>query len=309
LIAPHSPRSPPRTPATPSLPLPLPTSQGVLFVWPDEHSAQQAEATPLPLPHGVEWEEYDALPHYTRRLAYGYEVLAENVVDLSHFPFAHHGVGMTTRDQGKPVSDIGMKQLVRGGEGGGGGVWHSGVWHEGVWHGVCGTGCVAQEDVWHGGVWHGDVWHGDVWHGDVWHGDVWHGDVWHGDIDGGLQPVAPTSLTGLAPNPPGPEPESPGDPPSFASDVNDTRSLETAIRTYRMSLNDHLRRQVRYEDDKRIYDAAVASTPAPHGLPPTLPILLRGALLIATLSPFSSPPSPSPSNESSHPPHPLTYGN
>ncbi|CAI7872888.1 unnamed protein product, partial [Closterium sp. NIES-54] len=107
---------------------------GVLFVWPDEHSAQQAEATPLPLPHGVEWEEYDALPHYTRRLAYGYEVLAENVVDLSHFPFAHHGVGMTTRDQGKPVSDIGMKQLVRGGEGGGGvgGQAATRVWHGGV---------------------------------------------------------------------------------------------------------------------------------------------------------------------------------
>ncbi|CAI5970806.1 unnamed protein product [Closterium sp. NIES-65] len=111
LIAPHSPRSPPCTPATPFPPLPLPTSQGVLFVWPDEHSPQQAEAMPLPLPHGVEWDQYDALPHYTRRLAYGYEVLAENVVDLSHFPFAHHGVGMTTRDQGKPVSDIGMKQL------------------------------------------------------------------------------------------------------------------------------------------------------------------------------------------------------
>ncbi|CAI5517903.1 unnamed protein product [Closterium sp. Naga37s-1] len=105
LIAPHSPRSPPCTPATPFPPLPLPTSQGVLFVWPDEHSPQQAEAMPLPLPHGVEWDQYDALPHYTRRLAYGYEVLAENVVDLSHFPFAHHGVGMTTRDQGKPVSD------------------------------------------------------------------------------------------------------------------------------------------------------------------------------------------------------------
>ncbi|CAI5956163.1 unnamed protein product [Closterium sp. NIES-64] len=93
-------------------------SQGMLFVWPNEHSAQQAEATPLPLPHGVEWEEYEVLPHYTRRLAYGYEVLVENVVDLSHFPFAHHGVGMTTRDKGGPISNIGMTQSgVKGFEG------------------------------------------------------------------------------------------------------------------------------------------------------------------------------------------------
>ncbi|CAI5531312.1 unnamed protein product [Closterium sp. Naga37s-1] len=122
-------------PPFPPFPSLRPTPQGVLFVWPDEHSAQQADATPLPLPHGVEWEEYDALPHYTRRLAYGYEVLAENVVDLSHFPFAHHGVGMTTRDQGGPVSDLGVQQLVRGGVAG----RHRDVWHGDVWHGDAGV--------------------------------------------------------------------------------------------------------------------------------------------------------------------------
>ncbi|CAI5511402.1 unnamed protein product [Closterium sp. Naga37s-1] len=113
------PLSPLRARYSPSL---APTSprppQGVLFVWPNEHSAEQAEATPLPLPHGVEWDEYEVLPHYTRRLAYGYEVLVENVVDLSHFPFAHHGVGMTTRDKGGPINNIGMTQSgVKGFEG------------------------------------------------------------------------------------------------------------------------------------------------------------------------------------------------
>ncbi|CAI5460350.1 unnamed protein product, partial [Closterium sp. Yama58-4] len=117
--APEQPGQPPR--AVCSLrecatAFPVREFHGVLFVWPDEHSAEQAEATALPLPEGVEWGEYSVLPHYTRRLAY--EVLAENVVDLSHFPFAHHGVGMTTRAQGGPVSDLAMKQLgVRGFEG------------------------------------------------------------------------------------------------------------------------------------------------------------------------------------------------
>ncbi|CAI5985400.1 unnamed protein product [Closterium sp. NIES-64] len=119
--APEHPGQPPRAVCSPracATAFPVREFHGMLFVWPNEHSAQQAEATPLPLPHGVEWEEYEVLPHYTRRLAYGYEVLVENVVDLSHFPFAHHGVGMTTRDKGGPISNIGMTQSgVKGFEG------------------------------------------------------------------------------------------------------------------------------------------------------------------------------------------------
>ncbi|CAI5955542.1 unnamed protein product [Closterium sp. NIES-65] len=76
--------------------------------------------------------------------------------------------------------------------------------------------------------------------------------------EGGLQPIAPSAPTGPPPDEPGPEPESPGDPPSFAPDVNNPQSVETAIRAYRNTLNDHLRRQLRYEDDKRAYDEAAA---------------------------------------------------
>ncbi|CAI5982362.1 unnamed protein product [Closterium sp. NIES-65] len=76
--------------------------------------------------------------------------------------------------------------------------------------------------------------------------------------EGGLQPIAPSAPTGPPPDEPGPEPESPGDPPSFAPDVNNPQSVETAIRAYRNTLNDHLRRQLRYEDDKRAYDKAAA---------------------------------------------------
>ncbi|CAI5990068.1 unnamed protein product [Closterium sp. NIES-64] len=76
--------------------------------------------------------------------------------------------------------------------------------------------------------------------------------------EGGLQPIAPSAPTGPVPDEPGPEPEPPGDPPSFAKDVHNLQSVESAIRAYRTSLNDHLRRQLRYDDDKRIYDSAAA---------------------------------------------------
>ncbi|CAI5970175.1 unnamed protein product [Closterium sp. NIES-65] len=75
---------------------------------------------------------------------------------------------------------------------------------------------------------------------------------------GGLQPVAPTAPTGPAPAHPGAEPSPPGDPPTFAPNVNDPQSSETAIRTYRTNLQEHLRLQLRYEDDRRIYDEAAA---------------------------------------------------
>ncbi|CAI5980595.1 unnamed protein product [Closterium sp. NIES-64] len=75
---------------------------------------------------------------------------------------------------------------------------------------------------------------------------------------GGLQPVAPTAPTGPAPAHPGAEPSPPGDPPTFAPNVNDPQSSETAIRTYRTNLQEHLRLQLRYEDDRRIHDEAAA---------------------------------------------------
>ncbi|GJP31466.1 hypothetical protein CLOM_g12309 [Closterium sp. NIES-68] len=83
---------------------------GVLFVWPDEHSADQAEATPLPLPNGVDFNEYTVFPAYTRRVPYGFEFLGENLADPLHFPFSHHGVGTTHREQGGPMKAIGIRE-------------------------------------------------------------------------------------------------------------------------------------------------------------------------------------------------------
>ncbi|CAI5984044.1 unnamed protein product [Closterium sp. NIES-65] len=137
--------------------------------------------------------------------------------------------------------------------------------------------------------------------------------------EGGLQPIAPSAPSGPAPNEPGPVPEPSGDPPSFAPNVNNPQSVETAIRAYRTTLNDHLRRQLRLEDDKRTYDDAAArhreylaqlATYTTRLATYTTDIVAWRiadrrtlAILLATI--LSQPPS----NKSSHPPPPPTCGN
>ncbi|GJP37462.1 hypothetical protein CLOM_g21865 [Closterium sp. NIES-68] len=80
----------------------------------------------------------------------------------------------------------------------------------------------------------------------------------------GLQPAQPDAPAGLAPPPPGDAPVSPGDPPTFAPDVNDPQSSETAIRTYRAGLTDHVRQQLLYEASRAEHDAATAAHTTYH---------------------------------------------
>ncbi|CAI5479816.1 unnamed protein product [Closterium sp. Yama58-4] len=111
--APELPGQPPRALASPracATAFPVKEMHGVLFVWPDKHSAHQAESTPLPLPNGVDFNEYTVFPAYSRVLPYGFEFLGENLADPSHFPFAHHGVGTTTREQGGPMKAIAVAE-------------------------------------------------------------------------------------------------------------------------------------------------------------------------------------------------------
>ncbi|GJP60544.1 hypothetical protein CLOP_g17787 [Closterium sp. NIES-67] len=75
----------------------------------------------------------------------------------------------------------------------------------------------------------------------------------------GLQPAQPDAPAGPAPPPPGDAPVSPGDPPTFAPDVNDPQSSETAIRTYRAGLTDHVRQQLLFEASSAEHDAATAA--------------------------------------------------
>lgn len=81
---------------------PTTEQRGILFVWPDPDpsAAARAEATAPPLPVGVDDSFF--LSSFSREVLYGYDMLAENVMDPSHLPFAHHGVGPLRRSAAKP---------------------------------------------------------------------------------------------------------------------------------------------------------------------------------------------------------------
>jgi phenylpropionate dioxygenase-like ring-hydroxylating dioxygenase large terminal subunit len=76
---------------------------GLLWVWTDPTTAATLSTTvPLPvdplLDRFIDHFGNDAA--YMRDLPYGMELLGENLVDLSHLPFAHHSVGGLRRDLG-----------------------------------------------------------------------------------------------------------------------------------------------------------------------------------------------------------------
>ncbi|CAI5517920.1 unnamed protein product, partial [Closterium sp. Naga37s-1] len=90
-----NPPHPPRALASPracATAFPTRELHGILFVWPDSASAEQAERTAIPEPEGVEWDAFDMMVH-ARRLNYSYEIMAENFADPAHIFFAHHGFG------------------------------------------------------------------------------------------------------------------------------------------------------------------------------------------------------------------------
>lgn len=81
--------------------IPVTVALGLIFIWPDENGWEEANRTSPPLPENLTEEfEFSAT---LRDLPYGYEMLAENFVDLSHLPFAHHGVGGLKRSVAKPT--------------------------------------------------------------------------------------------------------------------------------------------------------------------------------------------------------------
>lgn len=82
-----------------------PTSEraGLLWVWTDPATATTLLTT---IPHPVNPLLDRYIDHfgndacYMRHLLYGMEILGENLVDLSHLPFAHHSAGGLKRDLG-----------------------------------------------------------------------------------------------------------------------------------------------------------------------------------------------------------------
>eukprot|EP00898_Chlorokybus_atmophyticus_P009261 jgi/Chlat1/965/Chrsp108S01391 len=83
----------------------LPTKEelGLLWLWPDASSKQQAESTPLPLPRAIREGAAKVNYLYMREIYYGFDYLLDNVLDISHLPFAHHGVIGMQRAMATPI--------------------------------------------------------------------------------------------------------------------------------------------------------------------------------------------------------------
>ncbi len=82
--------------------LPCQQANGLLWVWPDENSADLAASKPLPLSPQVDESKGFVWSSMVRDLAYDWQTLIENVADPSHVPFAHHGV-QGDRNRAKPI--------------------------------------------------------------------------------------------------------------------------------------------------------------------------------------------------------------
>lgn len=86
---------------------PVRVEASMIFVWSDPDSYEELGKTvSIPtfpaLDSAVETRGESIC--FMRDLPYGYELLGENLLDLSHLPFSHHGVGGLTRDLGCPMS-------------------------------------------------------------------------------------------------------------------------------------------------------------------------------------------------------------
>eukprot|EP00850_Spirogloea_muscicola_P007222 SM000036S13266 [mRNA] locus=s36:245418:247515:- [translate_table: standard] len=77
--------------------------QGIMFVWPNSGGWERAAAVAPPVVPECDDTATWRVSGLARDLPYGYEVLVENIVDPSHLPFAHHGVGDLKRKDGKPL--------------------------------------------------------------------------------------------------------------------------------------------------------------------------------------------------------------
>jgi phenylpropionate dioxygenase-like ring-hydroxylating dioxygenase large terminal subunit len=90
---------------------------GLLWVWADP--ATRTLSTTVPLPVDPLLDRY--VDHFgndscfMRDLPYGMEILGENLLDLSHLPFAHHSVGILNRELGRelPTKMLSQPQKIK----------------------------------------------------------------------------------------------------------------------------------------------------------------------------------------------------
>uniref|UniRef100_A0A7S2ET22 Rieske domain-containing protein n=1 Tax=Trieres chinensis TaxID=1514140 RepID=A0A7S2ET22_TRICV len=85
---------------------PVRVEASMVFVWADPDSFDTlGKSTTIPIfPKLKEAVEVQGESFcFMRDLPYGYELLGENLLDLSHLPFSHHGVGNLDRELGCPL--------------------------------------------------------------------------------------------------------------------------------------------------------------------------------------------------------------
>ena len=75
----------------------------MIWVWPDPINTQCNEY--LPISNLLErfHKVGGTARGFMRDLPYGFELLGENLADISHLPFSHHSVGTLNRGDGRPV--------------------------------------------------------------------------------------------------------------------------------------------------------------------------------------------------------------
>lgn len=87
--------------------LPTQEANGLLWVWPDPHSASIAPEHPLPLSPQIDASQGFVWSSIVRDLEYDWQTLVENVADPAHVPFAHHGVqGNRNRATSLPIQIV-----------------------------------------------------------------------------------------------------------------------------------------------------------------------------------------------------------
>jgi len=79
---------------------PTTTHFGLVWAW---LGAGEPSSSPEDYFKGTELEKQKVFLTLTRDLPYGYDGLVENLLDVSHVPFAHHGL-QGTRDDAKPIN-------------------------------------------------------------------------------------------------------------------------------------------------------------------------------------------------------------
>ena len=86
---------------------PVQLDVGMVWVWADSNPETTDMSTAIDLPVSPllrrHHREYGDECGFMRDLPYGMELLAENLLDLSHLPFSHHSVGSLNRDLGCPL--------------------------------------------------------------------------------------------------------------------------------------------------------------------------------------------------------------